>query len=140
MNQAPKVPSRSWKSIDTIASEIRKILFTDTLAHEIGHKVLHDSYFIEAISEKRCIPILHRQQIPAYQDPECQANQFASAFLMPIEMVIFDIKNNLSVSEIANKYHVSFDAAYFRTQYVKKKYAIIPDETPGIAAEKTVRR
>lgn len=205
MNKSPKVPARSWKSIDAIASNSNKLLFTEqeffsknamfnlfengnlkligindygveelpygeeahfipktnsliisestyldleknvprasfTLAHEIGHKVLHDPYFKEVIVGKRGLTMLHRQDIPAYQDPECQANQFASAFLMPIEKVIYDLQKGLSTFELAEKYHVSFDVASYRKKYVEKKYAIIPNETPGIAAKIIARR
>lgn len=51
-----------------------------TIAHELGHYFIHD----DLTKFSRC-PM--GATIPAYQDPEWQANVFASAFLMPKNLI-----------------------------------------------------
>ena len=68
-----------------------------TLAHEVGHYFLHHDGYLYARST---------QKIPKYRDPEWQANTFASALLIPRELVMF-----MSASEIQNKCKVSYQAA-----------------------------
>lgn len=90
-----------------------------TLAHEIGHAVLHGDYLRETLQGRSSIETFHRKNIISYRDPECQANQFASTFLMPRDCIQYDLKNGLSVVDIANKYKVSFEAATIRCNKIQ---------------------
>lgn len=74
-----------------------------TLAHELGHAILHKK---QALSRSISKP-------PAYRDPEWQANEFASHLLCPLD----EIKNNNIIS-IPLIYGVSQQVAMI--QYNKK--------------------
>lgn len=69
-----------------------------TLAHELGHFVLHGS---EEYRYARS-----GTEIPAYQDPEWQANTFASMLLMPRNMI-----KDMGVDEVAQRCATSHQAA-----------------------------
>lgn len=71
-----------------------------TIAHEIGHLILHVT---EDISLAR---VPDGTAIPAYCDSEWQANAFAGELLAPHEYI-----KQLSVKEICDKYVVSSSAA-----------------------------
>lgn len=75
-----------------------------TLAHELGHLVLHQD-----------VPFTHNTtnslNMKIYENSEWQADIFASAFLMPDEL----IKNCTNIDEIAQKCKVSVSAARART-------------------------
>ena len=70
---------------------------TFTIAHEIGHYFLHRNGFSFARTER---------QVPAYSDPEWQANTFASFLLMPRAQTSF-----MSIEDIEYKCGVSHQAA-----------------------------
>lgn len=74
-----------------------------TIAHEIGHAVMH-------------VGTLNRagfaRTIPAYRDPEWQANRFAAALLMPRLLV----SQYSTVAEVVDAFHVSSAAARLRLQ------------------------
>ncbi len=58
-----------------------------TLAHEAVHVMLHASQ-LKAIDDRRGTPVLYRaHEIPAYENPEWQANVGAAALLMPAPAV-----------------------------------------------------
>ena len=60
-----------------------------TLAHEVGHCVLHASELRTLNHPSQSFVQLHRRKsIPAYRDPEWQANRFAGALLMPWQAVL----------------------------------------------------
>lgn len=67
-----------------------------TLCHEIGHYLLHDSKDIAYA----------RGSIPAYMDPEWQANCFAAELMAPAHLI-----REMSVQEISEKCGMSFQAA-----------------------------
>ncbi|HAU2264253.1 TPA: ImmA/IrrE family metallo-endopeptidase [Legionella pneumophila] len=75
-----------------------------TLAHELGHLVLHPD-----------VPFNHNTtnslNIKIYENSEWQADTFASAFLMPDEL----IKNYANIDQIAQKCKVSVSAARVRS-------------------------
>lgn len=71
-----------------------------TIAHEIGHLILHRTH---SISLAR---IPDGTRIPAYCDPEWQANAFAGELLAPHEAI-----KGLTVSQICDRYNVSYTAA-----------------------------
>lgn len=67
-----------------------------TLCHELGHFLMHTP---ERVS-------FARGEVPAYMDPEWQANVFAGELMAPYELV-----KDMSVAEIAEKCGMSFSAA-----------------------------
>lgn len=70
-----------------------------TLAHEIGHYLLH--------SEGVCLSRNSNEvKIKPYLDPEWQANTFASALLMPKNLI-----KNLTIKQIADECGTSYQAA-----------------------------
>lgn len=71
-----------------------------TIAHEVGHLFLHGQ---EKISLAR---LSNNTAVPAYLDPEWQANAFAGELLAPYKYI-----KELSVSNIRDKYGVSITAA-----------------------------
>lgn len=68
-----------------------------TLAHETGHYFMHDDGLTYARSTTA---------IPAYCNPEWQANTFASAFLIPRSLTM-----GMSIEEIMDTCKVSYQAA-----------------------------
>ena len=75
-----------------------------TLAHELGHLLLH--------TQSRITPCSPEMVIPAYKDPEWQANTFAGELL-----VMRHLARGMSVAEIADKFHVSYSVAVIQKEY-----------------------
>lgn len=71
-----------------------------TIAHEVGHYFLHKPGNIALARAK------HEEKIPAYKDPEWQANTFAGELLAPPHVI-----NGLSAREITMLCGVSMDVA-----------------------------
>lgn len=69
-----------------------------TLAHELGHFILHRHAVQFARAELGTVPV--------YQDPEWQANTFASMFLMPPRLI-----KGMTADEVANQCKTSKQAA-----------------------------
>lgn len=69
-----------------------------TLAHEFGHYLMHRH---QAYSFAR-----QQSDIPAYQDPEWQANTFASMLLMPRKLI-----DGMTVEEVMERCGTSRQAA-----------------------------
>lgn len=78
-----------------------------TIAHEIGHFILHR--VLNLISFSR---VANTNQKKPYEDPEWQANTFASELLMPYEECL-----DLNPNRIRRRYHVTQAAA--QTRYNK---------------------
>lgn len=70
-----------------------------TIAHEIGHAILHDD--IQEIALAR-----NDEKIKAFENPEWQANTFAGELIAPSDSVI-----GLKIEEIANIYNCSLQVA-----------------------------
>ena len=70
-----------------------------TIAHEIGHAILHDD--IEEIALAR-----NDEEIKPFENPEWQANTFAGELIAPSDSVI-----GLKIEEIANIYNCSLQVA-----------------------------
>lgn len=70
-----------------------------TIAHEIGHFCLHSDNMVLS----RATP---GQEIPAYRDPEWQANTFASYFMMPRHLIA-----GMSAKEVSECCGTSLQAA-----------------------------
>lgn len=81
-----------------------------TLIHELGHYLLH--YLQGGTKLAR---IEGSENVPIYCDPEWQADNFASEFLMP-----FDECRKMEIEEIRKAYHVSRAAAEVRYEIVRK--------------------
>lgn len=76
-----------------------------TIAHEIGHYMLHSG---DTISFARS-----DEKIKAYQNPEWQANTFAAELLVPVDEIA-----NKSAYEISKTYNVSHKVAEIQLKFV----------------------
>lgn len=56
-----------------------------TVAHELGHAVLHSSYLASSETAKRAA-LVPRRDLRAFEDPEWQAWTLAQAFLIPLRV------------------------------------------------------
>ncbi len=93
-----------------------------TIAHEIGHFVLHTStsgVFID----KRYTAVFRRDQDSATGEhlEEIQANQFAASLLMPEDLLLselrnhhFDLGDEQGLRELADRFQVSAQAMSIR--------------------------
>jgi len=92
-----------------------------TAAHEVGHAVLHAGQ-IAAMqdSAKGTVALFRPHDIPAYENPEWQANAFASSILMPFSGVQNIIRRSawlgvpFAAMAIAPVFKVSREAAEIR--------------------------
>ncbi len=82
-----------------------------TLVHELGHYLLH---FVQ--NKVKLTMVVENVKVPAYCDPEWQADVFASEFLMPYEECI-----NMCPKEIERLYHVSKKASEVRYDIIQKE-------------------
>ncbi len=79
-----------------------------TLAHEVGHYILHgDQAVLQRVSSDTPIPI--------FQDPEWQANTFASEFLAPYNEII-----GMKEEQICQLYGLSMEASKIAVKNAKK--------------------
>ncbi len=78
-----------------------------TLAHELGHLLLH--------SPRRMSLCRMDMALPAFKDPEWQANTFAGEFLVMRHLVV-----GMSPLEIADKCGVSYTVAEIQAKYCSK--------------------
>ncbi len=91
--------------------------------HELGHVVLHARY-LRAVGAQlvdgRSKPLYRRKSIPAYRDPEVQANRFSSAFMMPAPMVREVVRATCgdAVEAVSRTFHMSYTAAGYRVEQV----------------------
>ncbi len=85
-----------------------------TVAHEIGHVVLHSQYLRYRILDGEDVLKLNRGYIAAFRDPECQANAFAAAFLMPTHHVDRMVREGVGVSALVRTFGVSWESAEYR--------------------------
>lgn len=95
-----------------------------TVAHEIGHAILHGRYYKEILTGNRKAKFLNRGDIPHYADPEKQANRFASEFLMPTPLVEELMRQGCSPLDLAHIFHVSFSAAEIKYTNVRKNLGL----------------
>lgn len=91
-----------------------------TIAHELGHLVLHKA---ETLHVDEHFPIAFRNETSsrASSPTEIEANQFAAELLMPSELLLRDVRNlppetepDHAVSELARRYQVSEQAMAIR--------------------------
>jgi Zn-dependent peptidase ImmA (M78 family) len=89
-----------------------------TIAHEIGHLVLHD--FQNHVD--RGVAVYHRDHRSSSAEAvaEIEANQFAAELLMPKRMIdatvpkFFDLLDEQQIKKIADRFQVSSQALTFR--------------------------
>lgn len=79
-----------------------------TIAHEIGHILMHDEIKLARIDPD--------VQIPRYRDPEWQATAFAGELLIP-----YSLCKGKSTEEIVSCCKVSIDAAEFQLRIFEDK-------------------
>lgn len=79
-----------------------------TLAHELCHYLLHDETNISFARNTK--------KLPAYVDPEWQANAFAAELLIPKKLI-----EGLTVNEIIEKCGVSRQCAEIQMKYCGNK-------------------
>ncbi len=98
-----------------------------TLAHELGHAILHADVIMAGgvvYRDAACIPSETLQiGMKIYESPEWQANVFASAFLMPsksvrgwIDYVRCEDPEMVSIASMAEHFSVSYQAARIRME------------------------
>ncbi len=90
-----------------------------TMIHEAFHSIHHSPQILRAINDQRgSLRRYRKNQVPAYMDPEWQANTFASAFLMPEQPVRAYLAGRSAASPlsllISQKFRVSEKAARIR--------------------------
>jgi hypothetical protein len=76
-----------------------------TVAHEIGHALMHVGTLNRALPS---------QSVPAYKNPEWQANRFSASLLMPRHLVC----ECYSVAQVMEGFVVSREAASLRAEQI----------------------
>lgn len=90
-----------------------------TIAHEIGHLVLHE---MEVHVDKGYRVALRNSLSSQAVDPdEIEANRFAAELLMPshfieedVQLFLHDVEDDAELAELAHKYRVSTQAMAYR--------------------------
>jgi len=108
--------------VNSCDSETRKRF---TIAHEIGHLLLHaDKNF--HIDESFPVYLRNERSSTAQDEREVEANQFAAELLMPSRMLMRDVESNKThidfengagddlIVKLAKQYNVSVTALTFR--------------------------
>lgn len=80
-----------------------------TIAHEIGHFLLH------TLNNIKLCRLAPNEKLKPYEDPEYQANAFASALLMGEEYI-----KGKDYIQVAKECSVSYSAAKIRIDFLKK--------------------
>ena len=73
-----------------------------TIAHELGHLLLHSQDNLELARSDN--------EIKAYENPEWQANRFAAELLMPLDLITSDD----TVETLSRRFGVTYSAAEVR--------------------------
>jgi Zn-dependent peptidase ImmA (M78 family) len=111
-----------------------------TIAHEIGHLILHDIQ----VHIDRDFRVLRRDANSslAIDHLEIEANRFAAELLMPFDMLVKDLaERNIDVEDeetlrpLARRYRVSRQAITHRIANIVDFYADKPSNREGHAAE-----
>lgn len=91
-----------------------------TVMHEVGHIWLHSKHFEKILRKERPNVVMQRKKIPAYKDPECQANAFGSCALMPSRHVISMLAQGKGATELHTVFDVSTEAAMYKIKGIDK--------------------
>ena len=92
-----------------------------TFCHELGHAVMHGPFLRSALSARSPQKTYKRTSIPAYLDPEWQADRFAGTFLMPTALVRKCLRDGMSAQKIAQYFGTSLRASEVRIAIVSKE-------------------
>lgn len=101
-----------------------------TIAHEIDHFILHHALGLMNLARTNS-----SEKPKPFENPEWQADAFASELLMPYEECL-----KLSPKEIMRKYHVTNSAATTRYNKIHQSEPIEKAKAPASASAKTLRR
>lgn len=112
MEPTDKLMILSPQTYDDLAEGMPRARFT--VAHEIGHVVLHARYLQHRLMDGGQLLKLNRGDIAPFRDPECQANAFAAAFLMPTDLVDRLIQDGADAFFLADTFNVSWESAEYR--------------------------
>lgn len=94
-----------------------------TIAHELGHLILHRRQLINQVHVDKKFPVLMRDASAStgVELMEIQANNFAASLLMPADLVArelckqrFDIDDDKPIEQLAKKFRVSKQALEYR--------------------------
>lgn len=91
-----------------------------TFAHELGHAVMHGDFLKSGLEGRVPRRLYKRTTLPAYLDPEWQANRFAGGFLMPDPIMGKCVREGWSDAKIARYFNVSLQAAQIRREKMVK--------------------
>jgi IrrE N-terminal-like domain len=110
--------------VDTALAEnpSQRNRFRATVAHEVGHAILHVKQFRRRKEilrfthdcEDVSLRMYREDEIPAYVNPEWQAWRFAKALLMPEQPFRRAYATGISIPELAATFGVSVDFARLR--------------------------
>lgn len=92
-----------------------------TIMHEIFHALHHQRYLLD--SSVTSTVMYRRSELKAYEDPEWQANSYASAILMPAKSTLEVIENSTpftATDNVMETFIVSRSAAEKRIENLKK--------------------
>ncbi|MES1197319.1 MAG: ImmA/IrrE family metallo-endopeptidase [Pseudomonadota bacterium] len=115
---------KNGKPLIGVASEQSKERQRFTIAHELGHFLLHEG---EEVHVDKVFKVNFRSPMSsaAVDVEEIEANAFAASLLMPVTFlrsdlkgVLFDIENDAQVELLAKKYGVSTQAMGYRLMNV----------------------
>jgi Zn-dependent peptidase ImmA (M78 family) len=109
--------------VNTLNASVRQNF---TVAHELGHLLLHDQERLHLDRAFSTIRLRDRVSSQGVDDAEKEANLFAAELLMPKEFLCADLagKDALDlydenlIPEMADRYQVSVQALTFRLQYL----------------------
>jgi hypothetical protein len=92
-----------------------------TTIHECWHAWQHSKQIRQMIESTNCLVLNRRSEIPAYLNPEWQANSLAAAFLMPAAAIlVLRRTHKLTVSLLVETFNVSPKAASVRLEVLTK--------------------
>lgn len=94
-----------------------------TIPHEGYHGIQHRRQIRNALVHTGQLVLHRRQAIPAYRDPEWQANTFASALLMPATMVQI-VASQTDRWELGNVMQDVFGVSYRAAEVRLEKLAL----------------
>lgn len=102
-------------SSDLIDDPFQLMFCRSTMAHEIGHVIIHVPEFrfkkalLRSIHDKKHVSLqLYREtDIPVYKNPEWQAWRFAGAILMPTPVIKAAANKGLGVREMSRLFQIN---------------------------------
>lgn len=101
-----------------------------TIAHELGHLILHRGRLINQVHVDKKFPVLMRDASASIgaELMEIEANNFAASLLMPTDLIArelrkqrFDIDDDQPIERLAKKFRVSKQALEYRIRDFLRK-------------------